>query len=53
GRRNQYTIQDGSAQPDRVSRIESVGDLLAILTGGTGRSLAMAAKTSPGSRHAP
>jgi hypothetical protein len=53
GRRNQYTIQDGSAQPDRVSRIESVGDLLTILTGGTGRSPAMAAKTRTGSRQAP
>jgi DNA-binding IclR family transcriptional regulator len=44
GRRNRYTIQDGSALPDRVSRIERVGDLLRILAGSTGQSPAVAAK---------
>jgi predicted transcriptional regulator len=31
GRRNQYTIQSGVLLPDRLGRIERVGDLLAIL----------------------
>jgi predicted transcriptional regulator len=32
GRRNQYTIQSGVALPDRLGRVERVGDLLAILS---------------------
>jgi predicted transcriptional regulator len=44
GRRNQYTIQGGSALPDRASRIARVGDLLAILTGGTDQPPANGAK---------
>jgi DNA-binding IclR family transcriptional regulator len=33
GRRNQYTIEYGLALPDRLGRIERVGDLLAVLAG--------------------
>ena len=36
GRRNQYTIQSGLPLPDRLVRIERVGDLLTILAGKTG-----------------
>jgi predicted transcriptional regulator len=32
GRRNRYTIQSGDRLPDRMGRIERVGDLLAILS---------------------
>jgi predicted transcriptional regulator len=32
GRRNRYTIQSGVELPDRLGRVERVGDLLAILT---------------------
>jgi predicted transcriptional regulator len=53
GRRNQYTIQDGLTLPDRVSRIERVGDLLAVLTGGTDRSPATPAKAGSKTRKAP
>lgn len=37
GRRNRYTIQSGVELPDRLGRVERVGDLLSILTadGGT------------------
>jgi predicted transcriptional regulator len=31
GRRNQYTIQSGVSFPDRLGRIERIGDLLSIL----------------------
>jgi predicted transcriptional regulator len=44
GRRNQYTIQSGSTIPDRVGRIERVGDLLSVLTGNS--------DGSPSARHA-
>jgi len=50
GRRNRYTIQSSSALPDRVSRIERVGDLLGILTGRTGHSPAVAGTTGAGTR---
>jgi Winged helix-turn-helix DNA-binding len=33
GRRNQYTIQPDLPLPDRLGRLERVGDLLSILTG--------------------
>jgi predicted transcriptional regulator len=33
GRRNQYTIEYGLTLPDRLGRIERVGDLLTILAG--------------------
>ncbi|MHB8234689.1 MAG: helix-turn-helix transcriptional regulator [Solirubrobacteraceae bacterium] len=33
GRRNRYTIQYDVPLPDRIGRIERVGDLLATLTG--------------------
>jgi predicted transcriptional regulator len=33
GRRNQYTIQSGVSLPDRIGRVQRIGDLLAILTG--------------------
>jgi predicted transcriptional regulator len=33
GRRNRYTIQSGVSLPDRLGRIERIGDLLTILTG--------------------
>jgi predicted transcriptional regulator len=36
GRRNQYTIQSGLPLPDRLVRVEHVGDLLAVLTGKSG-----------------
>jgi predicted transcriptional regulator len=32
GRRNRYTIQSGVELPDRLGRIERVGDLLSVLT---------------------
>jgi DNA-binding IclR family transcriptional regulator len=32
GRRNQYTIQSGLALPDRLTKEQNVGDLLAVLT---------------------
>ncbi|HEY5192848.1 MAG TPA: winged helix-turn-helix domain-containing protein [Solirubrobacteraceae bacterium] len=32
GRRNRYTIQSGVDVPDRLGRVERVGDLLSILT---------------------
>jgi predicted transcriptional regulator len=35
GRRNQYTIHYGLALPERMGRIERVGDLLNILVGST------------------
>jgi hypothetical protein len=38
GRRNQYTIQSGAALPDRLGRVERVGDLLAILSDTNGGS---------------
>jgi predicted transcriptional regulator len=38
GRRNQYTIHYGLPLPDRVGRIERVGDLLTVLTGNTDAS---------------
>ena len=41
GRRNHYTILDDSALPDRVGRIERVGDLLGILSGATGHAAAV------------
>jgi DNA-binding Lrp family transcriptional regulator len=52
GRRNRYTIQDGSAQPDRASRIERVGDLLRILTASASQSPAVAEKAGAGTRRA-
>lgn len=36
GRRNRYTIQSGVEAPDRLGRVERVGDLLSILTGTNG-----------------
>lgn len=42
GRRNRYTIQSGVELPDRLGRVERVGDLLSILTdtnGGTPHSV--------------
>lgn len=38
GRRNQYTIQSGAPLPDRVGRVERIGDLLAILSETNGGS---------------
>ncbi|MFZ1154316.1 MAG: winged helix-turn-helix domain-containing protein [Solirubrobacteraceae bacterium] len=38
GRRNRYTIQSGVEAPDRVGRVERVGDLLSILTDTNGRA---------------
>lgn len=31
GRRNRYTIQSGVALPDRLGRVQRIGDLLSIL----------------------
>ncbi len=31
GRRNRYTIQGGAPLPDRVGRVERIGDLLEVL----------------------
>jgi DNA-binding Lrp family transcriptional regulator len=31
GRRNRYTIENGAQLPDRLGRIERVGDLLSVL----------------------
>jgi hypothetical protein len=45
GRRNHYAIQDGSELPDRVGRIERVGDLLGILAGSSGHSAPVATKS--------
>jgi predicted transcriptional regulator len=36
GRRNRYTIQSGVALPDRLGRVERVGDLLSVLTATNG-----------------
>lgn len=36
GRRNRYTIQSGVSFPDRVGRVERVGDLLSILADANG-----------------
>ena len=36
GRRNQYTIQGGVALPDRLGRVQRIGDLLAILANTNG-----------------
>jgi hypothetical protein len=38
GRRNQYTIQHDLTLPDRIGRIERVGDLLGVLTGDSDES---------------
>jgi predicted transcriptional regulator len=38
GRRNQYTIQSGLPLPDRLLRVERVGDLLTILIGDSAES---------------
>jgi predicted transcriptional regulator len=38
GRRNQYTIQSGAPLPDRVGRVERIGDLLGILAETNGGS---------------
>lgn len=46
GRRNQYTIQRDLPLPDRLGRLELVGDLLNILTGKSNGS----APSSEGSR---
>jgi predicted transcriptional regulator len=32
GRRNRYTIQAGTPLPERLGRVERIGDLLAVLT---------------------
>jgi predicted ArsR family transcriptional regulator len=37
GRRNRYAIQSGASLPDRVGRIERIGDLLSILTDTNGK----------------
>ena len=50
GRRNRYTIQAPSALPDRVGRIQRVGDLLGILTGSSGHPAAT--KAGAGTRGA-
>jgi MarR family len=39
GRRNEYTIQTDLTLPDRIGRIERVGDLLGVLTGDADASL--------------
>lgn len=39
GRRNHYTIQSGVPLPDRLGRIERVGDLLSVLAGTNGGAL--------------
>jgi predicted transcriptional regulator len=36
GRRNRYTIQSGVSFPDRLSRVERIGDLLSILAATNG-----------------
>jgi hypothetical protein len=33
GRRNHYTIQSGLPLPDRIARVNRVGDLLSVLVG--------------------
>jgi DNA-binding transcriptional ArsR family regulator len=33
GRRNQYTVQSGLPSPDRLGRVQRIGDLLTILIG--------------------
>src|SRR5271154_6931357 len=38
GRRNRYTIQSGLPLPDRLGRVQRVGDLLAILADTNGVS---------------
>ena len=37
GRRNRYAIQSGASLPDRIGRIERIGDLLSILTDTNGK----------------
>jgi DNA-binding Lrp family transcriptional regulator len=36
GRRNRYTIQVGAPLPERVGRVERIGDLLEVLTATNG-----------------
>ena len=36
GRRNHYTVQSGLPLPDRIARVNRVGDLLSVLAGEDG-----------------
>lgn len=52
GRRNRYTIQSGLPLPDRLGRVQRIGDLLTILVGSTDEladtpDLAAAPRTQP------
>jgi MarR family len=55
GRRNQYTIQYDLPLPDRLGRIERVGDLLTVLAGAPDepRPLALAGAENGMSRRSP
>lgn len=51
GRRNRYTIQSGVPLPDRVGRVEQVGDLLSILSGtNAGGPGSRASSAAPGDK---
>jgi hypothetical protein len=50
GRRNQYTIQTALPLPDRMGRVQRVGDLLTILTGTLGDPEGTAAADALASR---
>jgi predicted ArsR family transcriptional regulator len=50
GRRNRYTIQTGTAMPDRLGRVERVGDLLEVLGGTNGASPATPKKAARASK---
>jgi hypothetical protein len=55
GRRNRYTIQAGLPLPDRVARVNRVGDLLSVLVGDSGElagapSVRVKSKRKVGSR---
>jgi DNA-binding Lrp family transcriptional regulator len=47
GRRNRYTIQNGAPRPDRLGRVERVGDLLSVLADPNAERNGSAATTRP------
>jgi DNA-binding IclR family transcriptional regulator len=50
GRRNRYTIQSGVALPDRLGRVERVGDLLSVLADTNGEAPGSAVRNGKAGR---
>jgi DNA-binding IclR family transcriptional regulator len=50
GRRNRYTVQSGVALPDRLGRVERVGDLLSILVDTNGEAPGSAVRNGKAGR---